>query len=278
MSSGSDESRYTVAAVAKALQLLGVFSTREPNLSLADLATRTRIPRATTFRLLATLEQGGFVAKEEGEYRLGFRSFVLGSVAAAGLDLRREARGHLAALRDSTGETTQIAILDSWQVVYLERVLSRQAVACMTSRAGAILPAYCTGLGKALLAFRPEPEVAAWAASQPFAAHTPHTITSAERLLEDLRAVRQRGYAIDEQERELGVRCTAAPVRDHDGEVVAAVSVAGPGERMPRPLVGSEMAARVVAAAHSISQRLGYAAAPADGAGARAPVRPAVQA
>jgi len=252
------ESRYNVNAVARALQLLGSFSAREQELSLADLATVTGIPRATAFRLLATLEQEGFVAKEDGEYRLGFKCFVLGNVAAAGLDLRKEARPQLMALRDATGETTQVAILDSWQVVYLERVLSRQAVGYMTSRAGALLPAYCTGLGKVLLAYRPEDDVAAWAATQTFRAHTPNTITSVERLVDELRGIRQRGYAVDEQEREVGVRCLAAPVRDHESEVVAAISVAGPSERMPRQLIGSEMAAKVVAAAQSISLRLGY--------------------
>jgi DNA-binding IclR family transcriptional regulator len=254
----ANEHRYVVSAVAKALQLLSGFSVREQHLSLAVLATRTRIPRATAFRLLATLESEGFLVKEDGEYRLGFKCFVLGNVAAAGLDLRKEARPHLLALRDATGETTQVAILDSWQVVYIERVLSRQAVGYMTSRAGAILPAYCTGLGKALLAYRPEADVAAWAATQTFKAHTLTTITSVEKLLEEMRAIRQRGYAVDEQERELGVRCIAAPVRDHEGEVVAAISVAGPSDRMPRQLVGSEMAAKVVAAAQSISLRLGH--------------------
>ncbi len=127
----------------------------------------------------------------------------------------------------------------------------------MTSRAGTLLPAYCTGLGKALLAYRPEADVSAWAATQTFARHTPTTITSATRLLEDLRGIRARGYAVDEQEREPGVRCIAAPVRDHHAEVVAAISVAGPSARMPRTLVGSKMATQVLAAAREISIRLG---------------------
>jgi DNA-binding IclR family transcriptional regulator len=258
MARSSTAGRYTVDAAAKALQLLSAFSAHERHLSLADLTSRTRIPRATAFRLLSTLEEEGFVAKEGSEYRLGFKCFVLGNVAAADLDLRREAHPHLVALRDATGETTQIAILHNWQVVYLERVLSLQPVGYMTSRAGAILPAYCTGLGKALLAYESEADVIAWSATQTFKAHTPNTITSVERLLDELRAIRARGYAIDEQEREVGVRCVAAPVRDHEGDVVAAISAAGPSERMPRQLVGSELAARVAAAAAAISERLGH--------------------
>jgi DNA-binding IclR family transcriptional regulator len=249
--------RYKVDAAAKALELLSVFSFREPRLSLADLASRTGIPRATAFRLLSTLEQSGFLDKVHGAYQLGLKCFVLGNIVAGGLDLRETARPHLAALRETTRETTQIAILDHWQVVYLERMLSPLSVGYMRSRAGAILPAYCTGLGKALLAFRPEAEVAAWAATQKFTALTPRTITSAKRLMKELAVIRERGYGLDLEEREKGVTCIAAPIFNHTGDVVAAISVAGPTERMPRDPVGSDVAEAVVAAARAISVDLG---------------------
>ncbi len=249
--------RYTVDAAAKALELLSVFSFQERRLSLSDLAARSGIPRATAFRLLSTLEAARFVTKVDGEYQLGLKCFMLGNVVAADLDLRGIARPHLVALRDRTRETTQIAILDHWQVVYLERVPSPQPVGFMRARTGAILPAYCTALGKTLLAYQPHHEVAAWAATQRFAALTPHTITSARRLVKELRVIRERGYGLDEQERELGVRCIAAPVRNHEGCVVAAISIAGPTERMPRPLAGSDVATAVVAAAQATSLDLG---------------------
>jgi IclR family transcriptional regulator, acetate operon repressor len=270
--------RYKVDAAAKALELLSVFSFREPRLSLAELAARTGIPRATAFRLLSTLEQSGFLDKVHGAFQPGIKCFVLGNIVAGGLDLRETARPHLVALREATRETTQIAILDHWQVVYLERMLSSLSVGYMRSRAGAILPAYCTGLGKTLLAFRPEAEVRAWAATQKFAALTPRTITSAKRLLKDLAGIRERGYGLDEEEREKGVTCVAAPIFNHTGDVVAAISVAGPTERMPRALVGSDVAAAVVAAARAISIDLGaveegpvdvYRAAPAAHGGRR---------
>jgi len=249
--------RYTVDAAAKALELLSAFSFHERRLSLSELAARTGIPRATAFRLLSTLEAARFVGKVDGEYQLGLKCFMLGNIVASDLDLREIARPHLVALRDRTRETTQIAILDHWQVVYLERVPSLQPVGFMRARTGAILPAHCTALGKTLLAFEPYHEVAAWAATQRFEALTPHTIKSAKRLLKELRATRERGYGLDEEERELGVRCIAAPVRNHEGRVVAAISVAGPTERLPRTLAGSEVANAVVAAARAISLDLG---------------------
>lgn len=250
-------SRYKVDAAAKALELLSVFSFREPRLSLADLAARTGIPRATAFRLLSTLEQSGFLVKDHGAYQLGIKCFVLGNIVAGGMDLRETAHPHLVALRDATRETTQIAILDHWQVVYLERMISPYPVGSMRSRAGAILPAYCTALGKTLLAYMPEPEVEAWAATQRFPALTPRTITSGRRLLKELRVIRERGYAIDDEEREKGVRCLAAPIRNHHGDVVAAVSIAGPIDRLPQELAGSDIASSVLATARAISIDLG---------------------
>ncbi|OLD19898.1 MAG: hypothetical protein AUJ01_05200 [Acidobacteria bacterium 13_1_40CM_3_65_5] len=252
--------RYTVDAAAKALELLNAFSFKDRRLSLSDLATRTGIPRATVFRLLSTLEASGFVTKDAGEYQLGLKCFVLGNIVAADLDLKEVAQPHLAALRDATRETTHLAILDHWRVVYLERLPSPHPVGFMRSRVGAILPAFCTALGKTLLSHQPEPDVDAWAASQKFPRLTPNTMTSAKRLLKELRAIRARGYALDEEEHELGVRCVAAPIRNHEGKVVAAISVAGPTERMPRTLVGSDVATKVVAAAHAISLDLGAAA------------------
>jgi DNA-binding IclR family transcriptional regulator len=249
--------RYRVDAAAKALDLLSAFSFGEPRLSLAALASRTGIPRPTAFRLLTTLEQAGFLSKVSGEYQLGIKCFVLGNVVAATLDLREKARPHLETLRDATGETVHLAVLDSWHVLYLERLQSPRPIGFMRSRVGGIVPAYCTGLGKTLLAFKPEEAVAAWLSTQSLVAMTPQTITSPRRLLKELRAIRERGYGLDEQEHEIGVRCIAAPIDNHAREVVAAISVAGPADRMPHPLVGSELANRIVATAQAIAAELG---------------------
>jgi IclR family transcriptional regulator, KDG regulon repressor len=249
--------RYTVDAAAKALDLLSAFSFREPRLSLADLAARTGIPRPTAFRLLTTLEQAGFVAKVGGEYQLGIKCFVLGNIVASSLDLREKAQRHLERLRDATGETVHLAVLDRWEVLYLERLQSPHPIGFMRSRIGGVVPAYCTSLGKTLLAFKPQDEVEAWLSTEALKTMTPRTITSPRRLIKELRAIRERGYALDEEEHEIGVRCIAAPIGNHAGDVVAAISVAGPAERMPRPLIGSGMAAAIVAAARAISTELG---------------------
>jgi IclR family transcriptional regulator, KDG regulon repressor len=249
--------RYTVDAAAKALELLNVFSFSERSLTLSSLANRTGIPKATAFRLLSTLEQSGFVSKVGAEYHLGIKCLVLGNIVSADLDLREKAHPHLVALRDATRETTHVAVLHRWQVVYLDRVPSPQQVGFMQSRPGAILPAHCTALGKTLLAHAPEADVAAWVDTATFEALTPFTHTSAKPLLDELRLIRERGYAVDEQEHEIGVRCIAAPIRNHRGDVVAAISVAGPEYRMPETVHGSAMAAQVCASARAISRALG---------------------
>jgi DNA-binding IclR family transcriptional regulator len=250
--------RYMVDAAAKALLLLDAFTLHEPSLSLSALMERTGLPRATAFRLLATLEQCGYVVKDGVDYSLGFKLFVLGNVVAEGLDLRRVAHPHLEALRDTTGETVQLAILDDWQIVHLDRAVSNRSVAYMVSQVGTILPAYCTALGKALLAYQGEDMVDAWASTQELRRHTATTITTADRLLEELRQIRRRGYSIDNEEREVGVRCVGAPVFDREGAAVAAISLGAPTERLPRSIEGSQVAMQVVATGLAISRELGY--------------------
>src|SRR5262249_33200615 len=152
------------------------------------------IPRPTAFRLLTTLEQAGFVVKVNAEYQLGIKCFVLGNVVASSLDLREKSHAHLQRLRDATGETVHLAVLEEWQVLYLERLQSPHPIGFMRSRIGGVVPAYCTGLGKTLLAFKPIDEVEAWLSGQTLKAMTPGTITSAPALVKELRAIRERGY------------------------------------------------------------------------------------
>jgi DNA-binding IclR family transcriptional regulator len=254
----STNDRYTVDAAAKALSLLDAFSVETPALSLSQLIERTGLPRATAFRLLATLEQASYLVKEGTTYSLGFKLYALGNIVAEGLDLRRAARRDLEALRDETNETVQLAVLEDWQVVHLDRVLSRHAVAYMVSHVGAILPAYCTALGKALLAYQDQDMVYAWASTQEFRQLTPTTLTSADALTAELDRIRARGYSIDAEERQAGVRCIGAPVFGHDGEVVAAISLGAPTERLPKRIEGSKVALQVMTTSLAISRTLGY--------------------
>jgi len=251
--------RSQVKSLSRALCLLETLRESPEGSTLSTLCQRTSLPKGTAHRLLTTLIEHGFVEQAHHRYRIGVKAFVVGNAFLAHLDLRARALPYLMELRNRSGESVQLAILENMQVVYIERVLSHSPVAYMKSRVGAMLPAYCTALGKALLAFSSPELVQRYLDAVPLVAQTPHTITSPEHLLQELDSIRRRGYAVDRGERELSVRCIAAPVFNHEGTAIAAVSVAGPGERMPWPLEDSPLAGQVVETARAISAAIGYA-------------------
>jgi DNA-binding IclR family transcriptional regulator len=159
------------------------------------------------------------------------------------------------ALVESTGETVQLAVLDHLSVLYIRIRESRQAVR-MSSSPGSRAPAHCTSVGKVLLAHQP-PEVVKQVVDNGLTRYTENTITSPERLIDELASIRTRGYAIDDEEIEVGLRCVAAPIRDHTGQVTAAISVAAPVQRMTKRNLQTTVPT-IIAAADSISKRLGY--------------------
>lgn len=248
-----------IKSLTRALQLLETLRATPEGLELRTIATRTSLPKGTAHRILGTLVKHGFVEQDKGVYRIGVRAFVVGSAFLAHLDLRTKALPYLFELRNRTGETVQLAILENFHVVYIERVLSQFPIAYMKSRVGAVIPAYCTGLGKAMLAFSTPEIVQRYLDTVRLEPFTEHTITDPARFVEELNETRWRGYAIDRGEREESVRCVAAPIFNHEGIVIAAVSVAGPAERMSWPLEGSPLAEKVIEIAHQVSAVIGYA-------------------
>jgi DNA-binding IclR family transcriptional regulator len=171
------------------------------------------------------------------------------------MDAAGAAQEEIHQLAQATGETVQLAILDHLSVLYIRIRESRQAVR-LSSSLGSRAPAYCTSVGKALLAFQP-PEMVQQVIDQGLKRMTPNTITDSDLLLSELASIRSRGYAIDDEEIEPGLRCVAAPIRDHTGQVVAAISVAAPVQRMTKKQVQGTIPS-VVAAAEAISRRMGY--------------------
>jgi hypothetical protein len=197
------------------------------------------------------------VRRGGGQYALGFRCFILGATPRATATCARRSCPTWSPCatqpaRPSRSRARELAC----RVPRTGPVRTTGRVHEVPRRRGPACPLH--GLGKALLAFHPPEEVAAHYRVAGLPRFTPSTVTDVDALLAELDAIRRRGYATDEQEREIDVRCVAAPVRDHHGEVVAAITVAGPGERLPRPLVGSHTAEQVVTCAGAISNHLGY--------------------
>jgi len=244
-------------ALVKGIALLDALLTAPGGITLAELARATGVAKPTAHRLLATLLDAGLARPlDDGRYALGPRCLTLGAGFADGLDLRREALPALRELAEETGETCHLGVLAGSEVVYIEKVDSRHAVR-MQSRVGSTQPALSTSLGRALLAHADAATVEA-ALAAGVVARTPRTTTDPAAVRALLARVRERGYAVDDVENEPGVRCVGAPIVDHEGRTVAALSVSGPEIRVTEAEV-ERLAVLVRAAARTVSRALGAA-------------------
>jgi IclR family KDG regulon transcriptional repressor len=252
------DSPYQVQVLDRAVTILDTLAAHDEDLSLFELAERLSLHKSTIHRLLMVLERHRLVERraQSGKYGLGLRLFEFGTKAFARLGLGERARPYLERLAADAGETAHLCILDDGEVLYLEKVEPSRTVR-VPSSVGQRNPAHCTAVGKALLAHLPQSDLDALVRSRGLKAYTRNTITSPALLKRELRAIRERGYAIDDEEIEEGLRCVGAPVRDHGGRVVASMSIAGPAFRVTRgkaPALGR----LVVKIADELSAELGY--------------------
>jgi DNA-binding IclR family transcriptional regulator len=243
--------------------LLEIGESGSRGLTLAECCASLGYSKPTVHRILRTLASRGFlrVDRERGLYTLGVANLRLGMTFLEQLDLRSEALPILRELGERTGETVHLGVLDGSDVVYIEKVESTHAVR-MFSQIGRTMPAYSTGVGKAILAQLPPDEVAK-VLPERLEARTAATITDRAALIRHLVEVRQRGYSTDEVENEEGIRCVGAPVFDHTGIVCAGISVAGPATRVTHERT-PDLGRLVQTAALSISRRIGYSLDSAD--------------
>jgi DNA-binding IclR family transcriptional regulator len=249
-----------VKSLVKAVSLLDGFGRDSGPLSLAELAARAGLPKPTAHQHLTTLKSLGLVEQDaKGErYRLGIKLFQLGSLYLANLDLGRQAQSVVDRLARISGETVHLCIFDGLYAVMVDRRELESGPYQMTmSIEGA--PAYCTGVGKAILAFQPD-EAVARVVMAGLKRFTEHTITDPARLHAELETVRARGFALDDSEHQHNQRCVAAPIRDAGGQVFASLSVAAPAGRVPDARI-EILAELVVESARTISRRLGWSAA-----------------
>ena len=249
--------RYRIQAIERAVAILNAFSTDRPELGVTELADRLGLHKSTVHRFLVNLETGGLVERNPrtARYRLGLRLFELGGLVLQQLNLWDEALPFLEGLVRDTGETGHLAVLDGGEAIYIEKVEARRALR-IPSAVGRGYPAHATNLGKVLLAYLPPEEVRAIVEERGLAAYTSNTITDLARLEAELVRIRSRGYAVDNEEYDEGLRCIGAPIQDHTGHVVAALGIGGPVTRVTPGRVG-ELAELVMAAAKGLSRRLG---------------------
>jgi IclR family acetate operon transcriptional repressor len=244
--------------LVKGIALVDIVAASAKPLRQVDLVEASGLPRPTAVRLLDVLVELDVLRTEaRGLYELGPRVAAWGQSFLDGLDLTRQAFDIIEGLVELSGETSFLGILDRKSVLYISAVNSPQPVR-PAARVGVRNPLHCTGIGKSLLAFRSEEERLALL-PEVLERRTPNTITEIPALFAELDAIAARGYSIDEIENEEGVRCVAAPVRDHLGVVVAAVSVSAPAYRFTHDDVVA-LAPAVVRATTELSERLGYRA------------------
>jgi IclR family acetate operon transcriptional repressor len=247
---------YSIAVVRRALDILEALAEGSRPLGPTELARRVGTTPSAAFRILKTLEERGYVTRDAvgGQYRLGTRLAYLGERCTGTLDLRLVARPVLEELHCRFRETVNLGVLDDHQIVYIDMLESDQGLR-MAARVGARDHPHSTSLGKAILAFLPEPELERYL-QRPLSQRTAQTITDPLSLRAELERVRASGVAEDHEENEEGACCVGAPIFDHRGRVIAAISIAGPAVRLAEPR-RQEMRAAVKEAALAITRAVG---------------------
>ncbi|MGH9583629.1 MAG: IclR family transcriptional regulator [Bryobacteraceae bacterium] len=249
---------YRVQVLDRVFQILDILADSDSGIGLTELAGRLGVHKSTTHRLVMVLEAGRYVERNPstGRCHLGSRLIELGLSAAAQMDVYEIARPHLRALAEEAGETAHLAVLREGEIVSIVKAESTQNLRTPIT-VGTRTPAHCTSLGKAILAFGPSDRADSFLKDRKLKAYTSKTITSHLRFKAELRAIRERGYSVDDEEREIGLRCIAAPVWNSVGEVIAAISIAGPAFRITEERV-SRLSRMVMGMAGRISSSLGY--------------------
>ncbi|MBS3933726.1 MAG: IclR family transcriptional regulator [Truepera sp.] len=228
-----------------------------PNLSLTELANQVGLAYSTAHRILETLRQRAFVDRsdETGRYSVGVRAFEVGTGYLAKGQLPEAAHEPMKRLVEELNETVNLAVRGGREAIYIHQVEGQQKVRMFT-QIGARTPLHSSGVGKVLLAWQSPDEIEAFLQA-PLTAYTEHTLTAPQSILAELARVRERGYALDLEEFEPGVRCVAAPVRDRHGAVVAALSLSAPALRLAASRL-QPTAKKIVTTGKEISRRLGW--------------------
>jgi len=253
-----EKSEYAVQAVSNAIDILELLGDRDHEMSITDIVTDLGLTRSNVNKLLATLEVLGYVEHNRytGNFRLGVKTFQISQAYINKLNIIEISIQVLQQLKNDTGESAYISVLRDANVVYLNVIETDLAVRVMP-RIGNVGPAYATATGKAQLAYF-EPAELEKLYTDDFLKITPNTIKNFDQLKEELELVKKQGYAIDNEEYELGVRCIGAPIKDFMGNVIAGISVSAPSERMKLEYIHEHIAPIVSDAARLLSKKFGY--------------------
>jgi DNA-binding IclR family transcriptional regulator len=260
MRDATPQGTYKVQALDRAFAVLDLLGESDMPMGLAQVASSLRLHKSTAHRFLMVLERHRMVERTgNGKFRLGLRLFDFGNRAIEQYDLRDRAQPHLRRLVAETEETAHLALLEAARVIYIDKIEPARSVRMIT-RIGASNPVHSTSVGKAILAFLPEERAEEVIRRTRFERFTPRTIANAEALRAEMDKTRKRGYAVDDEEFEEGLRCIAVPILDAQRQPVAAVSVSGPSFRVTAQKLPS-IANHLVQCVRAISVDMGYLSA-----------------
>ncbi len=250
--------RYLINSIIRACNLLRRLSKEKTYFKISELARELNLDRSTTYRILLSLEKCGFVEKDKktGEYGLGMAVFEIGNAFLNQRDFVKLSKPIMLDLASRVQETVHLAVLSGTEIVYIDKADSPRTLGVI-SKIGQRAPLYCTALGKVLLANQPKESQLRILRELKLKAFTSNTITSKKRLLEELDEIRKCGYSLDRREYEEGVECIAAPIRDHLGNVIAALSISGPQKKIGIPQE-KDFVNQVIESAKLISSKIGY--------------------
>jgi IclR family transcriptional regulator, acetate operon repressor len=254
---GKGETRDTVQSLSRALGLLNAIAAREGGMALSDVARTVGLAVSTAHRLLSTLQQEGFVRfdEERGVWIVGVQAFIVGSAFLSSRELTAIARPVMRGLMEQSGETVNLAVEDRGEAIYVAQVECRKMMRAI-ARPGGRAMMHASGVGKALLAAMDAGAVKAIVDQHGLSGETAKTIRTLNALRNELEQVRQRGYAIDDEENGVGLRCVAAAIFDEHRQPVAALSLSGPTARIEDKML-APLGAAVQAAADEITRALG---------------------
>lgn len=254
-----EKSEYIIQAVSHALDLLEQFHDEVDELGVTELSKRLKLHKNNVFRLLATLESRGYIEQNKAteNYRLGLKALELGQTFIKQMGLLRQAKPILEKMVSECNETCYVAIFKEGHVVYLDMVETDMTVR-VVSRVGSRLPSYCTAAGKVYLSHMSDDEINEILPTEEFQVYTDTTIKTRSQLKKELVQIAEQGYAIDNEELDLGVHCVAAPIRDYTRRIVGSISISGPNMRLGEERIKKELVPLVLEASEELSTRLGY--------------------
>jgi IclR family transcriptional regulator, KDG regulon repressor len=247
-----------VKSVSRALDIVTIVSMKKGGMGVTEISKQMDINKSSVYRILSTLVQYGYIDQDDetGRYKLGYKFLEISSKLLESIDLREEAKPFLQELENETNEVIHLVVYDQGEVVYIEKLEGNETLR-MHSKVGKRAPMHCTAVGKAILAHLPTSVALGILERKGMVVHTDKTITDKDIFTQELKQVKEKGFALDLEENEYDITCIAAPIFDHLGKVIAAVSISGPTIRMKDARL-IQLQKRMILIGMQISARLGY--------------------